>query len=501
MNRTSPLPRAAKVESYRLRVDARLTNEPGGSLVLEQSRYRLRLPHPEAGRRAVLLRMAEGWLSDLQMAQLVTGLEGEARILPAQLLVRRLLSHSWLERRVAAGARPLLDVVPRGIGAQSAPARRPHGVGVVYRLSRFAVLRTDQGRMLAHSPLSSVAIGCAHTQLGAVLAGAAADGVSRLDVAKGLEVDESTAGHVLDELLTAQVLVTSEEAEAEHGTAPMGLWSPEELWLHDRTRPQRHAAPIGATHRFRGVLEPEPAQPGGPTTRPVIELPAPPPGPVDATRDSLAAVMSRRRSVRHQDDARPITAAQLAEFLHRVQRFEPAAAGATAGATARATDGGVDGPEAGRRPYPGAGGIGELEIYPLVSRCAGLESGLYHYDSVRHGLAAVAATGPETAKMLSFARATASMPDAPQVLFVITARIGRLMWKYEGIPYALALKDAGILTAWMYLVATDMGLAPCALGAGDVASFAALSGLDTLVEPAIAEFALGSCPSDSEEQP
>src|SRR4051794_9399790 len=119
MNRTSPFPGAAKVESYRLRVDARLTHEPDGSLVLEQSRYRLRLAAPEASRRALLLRMSEGWLSDFQIAQLVTGLEDETRILPAQLLVRRLLLHCWLERRIAAGARALLDVVPRGVGAQS----------------------------------------------------------------------------------------------------------------------------------------------------------------------------------------------------------------------------------------------------------------------------------------------------------------------------------------------------------------------------------------------
>ncbi|MER6914747.1 SagB family peptide dehydrogenase [Streptomyces sp. NPDC000594] len=498
MTHTSPFPGAGKVESYRLRSDARLTQEPGGSLVLEQSRYRLRLADPEAGRRALLLRMAEGWLSDLQMARLVAGPEGDSQLLPAHVLVRRLLSHCWLERRVSAGARALLDVVPRGIGARSSPVRRPHGDGVVHRLSRFAVLRTDRGRMLAHSPLSTVAIGCTHPQLGAVLVAAAADGVGRLDVAKALEVDESIAGYVLDELLSARVLVTSEEAEAEVGTAPMGLWSPEELWLHDRTRPQHHAAPIGATHRFRGVLEPEPepgpgpeeeSGPAWPGGRRTVALPRPAPQPAGVAPASLAGVMARRRSIRRHDDERPITAAGLAEFLYRVQRLGPAA------------DGGAAGPEGGRRPYPGAGGLGELEIYPLVSRCAGLESGLYHYDSARHRLAAVAATGPETAKMLSFARATAAMPAPPQVLFVITARIGRLMWRYEGIPYALALKDAGILTAWMYLVATDMGLAPCALGAGDVASFAALSGLDTLVEPAIAEFTLGSCPPDCEEQP
>jgi hypothetical protein len=44
----------------------------------------------------------------------------------------------------------------------------------------------------------------------------------------------------------------------------------------------------------------------------------------------------------------------------------------------------------------------------------------------------------------------------------------------------------------MYLVATAMGLAPCALGSGDSAAFALLSGIDPLVEPYIADFALGS---------
>jgi hypothetical protein len=44
----------------------------------------------------------------------------------------------------------------------------------------------------------------------------------------------------------------------------------------------------------------------------------------------------------------------------------------------------------------------------------------------------------------------------------------------------------------MYLVATAMGLAPCALGSGDSAAFALLSGLDPLIEPSIADFALGT---------
>jgi SagB-type dehydrogenase family enzyme len=84
------------------------------------------------------------------------------------------------------------------------------------------------------------------------------------------------------------------------------------------------------------------------------------------------------------------------------------------------------------------------------------------------------------------------MEDNPQIVLVTTARVQRLMWKYEGLGYAMILKNAGVLTGLMYLVATAMGLAPCALGAGDSAAFAAMSGLDPLVEPAVADFLLGS---------
>ncbi|MFF0623376.1 SagB family peptide dehydrogenase [Streptomyces sp. NPDC004296] len=491
MNRTPPLHGAVKTESYRLRTDARLIEEPGGGLVLEQSRYRLRLPGLEAGRRALLLRMAENWLGDLQIAQLVTGLDGNSRLLQAQLLVRRLVLHSWLERRICVGARALLDIVPRRIGAHSVPPQQRHAAGAVYRLSRFAVLRAEQSRMVAYSPLSTVGISCPQTRLTAVLARACGEPVGPGEVAEELGLDESTAGLLLDELLSARLLLTPQDAEAEARAAPLAHWSAEELWLHDRTRPERHAAPIGATDRFRDLPEPEPepAEPVSGSARPSIALPEP--GTAgrhdrpDRQPDSLSAVMSRRRSVRRHDDTRPLTVAQLGEFLHRVQRLEP-----------RHCVGEVT----GVRPYPGAGGLGELEVYPLVSRCAGLRSGLYHYDSAHHRLTTVAAPGPETERMLSFARATATMPGPPQVLFVITARVGPLMRKYEGIPYALALKNAGILTAWMYLVATDMGLAPCALGSGDAASFAALAGLDSLAEPAIAEFTLGSRPTDFEEQ-
>ena len=67
-----------------------------------------------------------------------------------------------------------------------------------------------------------------------------------------------------------------------------------------------------------------------------------------------------------------------------------------------------------------------------------------------------------------------------------------MAWKYESIAYALTLKDVGVLFQTMYLAATAMGLAPCALGGGDADLFARAAGTDYRVETSVGEFLLGS---------
>jgi SagB-type dehydrogenase family enzyme len=63
-------------------------------------------------------------------------------------------------------------------------------------------------------------------------------------------------------------------------------------------------------------------------------------------------------------------------------------------------------------------------------------------------------------------------------------------WKYQAIAYALVLKNTGVLFQQMYLVATALGLAPCAIGTGDTQVFAQASGLDFSEESSVGEFAL-----------
>ena len=61
-------------------------------------------------------------------------------------------------------------------------------------------------------------------------------------------------------------------------------------------------------------------------------------------------------------------------------------------------------------------------------------------------------------------------PAAPQILITIAARFGRVSWKYSSLAYALILKDVGVLTQTLYLMATDMGLGGCAIGSSQYRS-------------------------------
>jgi SagB-type dehydrogenase family enzyme len=102
--------------------------------------------------------------------------------------------------------------------------------------------------------------------------------------------------------------------------------------------------------------------------------------------------------------------------------------------------------------------------------------------------------GPETRQLLVDATQSMGGHDRPQVLITLAARFQRVSWKYQSLAYSLILKDTGVLYATMYLVATAMHLAPCALGAGDSDLFATIAGTEYLQETSVGEFMLGSCP-------
>jgi SagB-type dehydrogenase family enzyme len=173
---------------------------------------------------------------------------------------------------------------------------------------------------------------------------------------------------------------------------------------------------------------------------------------------------------------------QLGEFLYRTMRLRHLSAS------------GDDRYERSDRPYPSGGACYELELYVLVNTCEGLSAGLYHYCPQTHQLGHIADRTREVQVLLDGAYAATDRQVKPQILLILAARFQRVTWKYSTIAYALILKHVGVLYQTMYLVATAMGLAPCALGSGNADVFAVAADTDYYTETSVGEFILGSRP-------
>ncbi|MFX8207358.1 SagB family peptide dehydrogenase, partial [Acinetobacter baumannii] len=89
-----------------------------------------------------------------------------------------------------------------------------------------------------------------------------------------------------------------------------------------------------------------------------------------------------------------------------------------------------------------------------------------HYDAGQHALVPINARLQDVDALLDRAEYAMGAPAKPQILITITARLGRVSWKYSSIADSLILKDVGALMQTFYLMATEMGLGGCAIGSG-----------------------------------
>jgi SagB-type dehydrogenase family enzyme len=192
---------------------------------------------------------------------------------------------------------------------------------------------------------------------------------------------------------------------------------------------------------------------------------------------SFYQVIEDRRSIRNYGN-KPIDLHQLGEFLYRVNNINEVIPSANG--------------DLSRKPFPSAGSIYELEFYTVINNCEGLEQGVFHYSAQTHALVRVCNMNDGVQRMITISWLTATKKSNPQVLIIITARFGRVSLNYRSVAYALILKDIGVIYHHMYLVATAMKLAPCALGGGDSDLFAEVTGIDYYKESTVGEFLLGS---------
>lgn len=348
-----------------------------------------------------------------------------------------------------------------------------------WRLDTFAHARAVAGQLILEAPESQARVIFLAPLIGAALPTLAqpASVEQIVDVLPNLNTAE--VAMVVAWLASADMIQRVDYA-TDSDVQTWSLWEFHDLLLHTRSRWGRYDAPTGATYPFIGKVSPQPAIVDRASDR-RISLYQPDLIKVANADPPFTTVLERRRSIREHGEG-PIRIDQLGEFLFRCARIRAVYSPETNAPYERTS-----------RPYPSGGAAYELEIYPVVGCCAGLETGIYHYDPAEHQLDAVCLDTVAVGQLLNEARLAYAGQATPQVLLAITARFERVSWKYRGIAYAVVLKNLGALYQTMYLVATAMDLAPCALGSGSTHTLVDVVGLDYLTESAVGEFILGSC--------
>jgi SagB-type dehydrogenase family enzyme len=428
---------------------------------------------------------AAGRVKELRAGLLLASLGSGSRKVDREIeqLVRRLARHGLLEYRLGRlrDGKDLIVIEPQI--SEYWPQARRLGDAEILVLSRFAYMRRRGNDTVLESPRSAALFKICDPKI--------ASAIALLSTPRRIKELRRESGFpgvdFLALLLDCQILFKigagDDGLRSAEGDASLVLWDFHDLLFHTRSTQGRQANPLGGLYAYAEAMAPLPAvRAAWPGKK--IDLRT-----LSATHSQahspVAKLLRQRHSTRSFDDRRPITLAELSGFLEGSARVL-----ATSSSSA---DFGEGGPVVtyAARPYPSAGAAYELELYLAIDKCAGLARGFYHYDASEHSLAELDVRPQELEAMLTGAGFAMGVSAGPQILITITARFGRVSWKYSSLAYALILKDVGVLFQTLYLMATDMGLGGCAIGISNIELFAKMTGIEFHVEGPVGQFAIG----------
>ena len=160
-----------------------------------------------------------------------------------------------------------------------------------------------------------------------------------------------------------------------------------------------------------------------------------------AGRSSFEEILAKRRSIRSYSE-KALSESDVARFLWVAQ--------------------GISSKE-GFRTAPSAGALYPLELHLVAGNVAGIEPGVYRYISEEHSLIEDV-SGDLRAKLAEAALSQLMIRNAPASL-VISAVYPRITSTYmkRGVRYAVM--EAGHVAENIYLLATELGIGTCAIGA------------------------------------
>lgn len=374
---------------------------------------------------------------------------------------------SLLSYTVMENATPIITITPHYHGTFELSEKKIVEEEI-FQISRFAFLRRVNNFYRIESPLIQASV-----VLKTTLALEFFFALSSPQNLKSLKLKFATyPEELITDLLTlfyrANLLSDTDQDPS------LACWEFHDLLFHTKSR-QRSENPHGATFRFLNFIPPKPPFKKPPEK--VIYLFKPDINQLMKSGPTFTQVLETRKSIRKHSTI-PISKEQIGEFLYRSARIKGLQKAKNYDAT--------------HRPYPGGGACYELELYLLIQECTGLEPGLYHYHPDIHAINSLPSENVERENLMKLAAVSAAKEELPQILILIAARFERVTWKYESMAYSLILKDTGALMQTMYLVATAMNLAPCALGSGNSDLFSKIAKTNYYEETTVGEFMLGS---------
>ncbi len=379
---------------------------------------------------------------------------------------------------VADGIRKAV-IAPVGIGFAFEPKRKP-GNGP-WQLSRFAITRTYKGTTFLECPKGWSQVDIFDIRFVNMLFHLQApQTLDELADKCGLPLELAEA--FLNMLAEAKALTApGREGAGEEDLDPaLSHWELHDLYFHTRSQMGRHNNGWATTYRFDGEFPPI-SQIKEAMSEDVVALPKrenPPSEPFFTVHE--------RRRTRREFSEQPLNLDDLGTFLYHTMRVKQKFDDEKGGVTFR--------------PSQSGGALHSLELYPLVNRCEGLESGLYHYRPLEHSLERLSPLTPSGKQMLMLGKKMMLDASEPQVELIVASRFARVQWKYQSLAYSVIMKDVGCLYQTMALVAEALGLAGVALGGGHIDLFGGLTRLNCLAEGSVGAYMLGR-PAERAGQP
>lgn len=397
------------------------------------------------------------WLTDDNAAEM------DRELSNGYFAVLQMISAKMLDARVRENNKTVFSVSP---APEESAYKQVIDGAVTYRLDRYAYMRQSDKGLLLESPLTSSRITTDDGRMTRILH----------QLCSGLQLDISgkTDKLFMSVLLTLGFAKVAEKKVADN---PMDFWEFHDLLFYSRTLGGKNNYPIGGTYHFKDKRPSLPAL-REPVSNKTIDLPKPSAELLEKLNQPFGKVLTARTSKRNISNSL-LTLDELGTFLYtsaHIKKIEHI-------------------PEYDEqvtmRPSPSGGARHALEIYTFIRQCQNIEPGAYRYNPQKHCLERVDMNESDYARLLENNPFDFLEGKAPQVILNISARIGRTAWKYESIAYNLINQDMGCLYQTFYLVATALGLAPCALGYVDARKLGETHGLDWREEPFIGSFTIG----------